>query len=138
MVSMAEVIELDLPCDEHAPSTVRQALSGVADEWWALGDAMLVASELVTNAVRHSGCGEHHQIHVRLDLREAEHLVIDVRDPGFTSEKAELRDGSIRGGFGLQLVDQLSVAWGSDRRDDYRVWADVALPAGLLDLPSTA
>lgn len=103
-----------------------------------MGDALLVASELVTDAVRHSGCREHHQIEIRLDLREAEHLVIDVRDPGLTSQRAELRDSSIHGGFGLQLVDQLAVSWGSERRDDYRVWADVALSSGSVDLPTSA
>ena len=131
----AENIELVLPCDEQAPSAVRQALGKVADGEWAMGDALLVASELVTNAVRHSGCGEHHQIQVRVGLRGPKSLVIDVHDPGLTSEKAELGVSFADGGFGLRLVNQLAVAWGSERHDDYRVWAEVALSRGPVELP---
>jgi anti-sigma regulatory factor (Ser/Thr protein kinase) len=125
-------LELGLPCDDRAPSAVRQALSDGADQSWAMGDAMLVASELVTNAVRHSGCGEHDQIQVSVKLRD-EHLVIDVRDPGLSNRDAEVRAGAELGGFGLQIVDQLAVRWGSEREFGYRVWAEVPLPTGPLD-----
>jgi hypothetical protein len=39
-----EVLELELPCDDHAPSAVRHALSDVSDASWAIGDAMLVVA----------------------------------------------------------------------------------------------
>ncbi len=93
-----------------------------------MGDAILVASELVTNAVRHSGCAEHDQIQVSVKLR-GEHLVIDVRDPGLSDQAPEIRAGPEWGGFGLQIVDQLAVRWGSERECGYRVWAEVLLPA---------
>ncbi len=121
-------LELDLPCDDRAPSAVRQALSDGADRLWAIGDAILVASELVTNAVRHSGCGEHHQIQVRVTLR-GERLVIDVRDPGLSDQDAEVRAGPEFGGFGLQIIEQLALRWGSERKRGYRVWAEIPLPS---------
>lgn len=91
-----------------------------------MGDAILVASELVTNAVRRSGRAEHHQIQVSVKLR-GEHLVIDVRDPGLSDEDAEVGDGLELGGFGLLIVDRLAVRWGSERECGYRVWAEVPL-----------
>jgi len=121
-------LDLDLPCDDRAPSVVRQALSDGAEQSWAMGDAILVASELVSNAVRHSGCAEHQQIQVSVKLRN-EHLVIDVRDPGVSGQDAEVRPGFKLGGFGLLIIDQLAVRWGSERERGYRVWAEVPLPS---------
>jgi serine/threonine-protein kinase RsbW len=120
-------LELDLPCDEHAPATVRQVLSDVPDAPWAIGDAMLVASELVTNAVLHSGCKADHEIKVSVGIRE-ERLVIAVVDPGLSGGDAQVRENPTFGGFGLQIVDQLADKWGSERAHGYRVWAEVALP----------
>lgn len=125
-------LDLGLPCDDRAPNAVRQALSDGADQSWVMGDVILVASELVTNAVRHSGCEEHHQIQVSVKLRN-EHLVIDVRDPGLSDRDAEVQDGAELGGFGLQIVDQLAVRWGSERKSGYRVWAEMPLPTAPLD-----
>ena len=51
-------LELGLPFDDRVPSAICQASSDGADQSWAMGDAILVASELVTNPVRHSGCGD--------------------------------------------------------------------------------
>ncbi|MGH2870739.1 MAG: ATP-binding protein [Solirubrobacteraceae bacterium] len=106
---------------------MRQALSDVPDAAWAIGDAMLVASELVTNAVLHSGCGEDHQLQVRVGIRE-ERLLIAVLDPGLSGGDARVRENPTFGGFGLQIVDQLADKWGSERTHGYRVWAEVALP----------
>jgi anti-sigma regulatory factor (Ser/Thr protein kinase) len=122
-------LELDLPCDEHAPATVRQALSDIPDAPWAIGDAMLVASELVTNAVLHSGCENNHDIKVSVGIRE-ERLVIAVVDPGLSGVDARVRENPTFGGFGLRIVDQLAANWGSDRTHGYRVWAEVTLPVG--------
>lgn len=120
-------LELDVPCDEHAPGIVRQALSDVPDAPWAIGDAMLVASELVTNAVLHSGCKDDHDIKVSVGIRE-ERLVIAVVDPGLSGGDARMRENPTFGGFGLQIVDQLADNWGSERTHGHRVWAEVALP----------
>lgn len=120
-------LELGLPCDDRAASAVRQALRDGAQRSWAMEDAVLVASELVTHVVRHSGCGEHHQIKVSLTVR-GERLAIDVRNPGVSDQDAEVRAGPELGGFGLQIVDQLAVRWGSERECGYWVWAEVLLP----------
>jgi hypothetical protein len=43
---------LRLRCDEFAPAAVRQEMARLSDLGWVLGDATLLASDRVTNAVR--------------------------------------------------------------------------------------
>jgi serine/threonine-protein kinase RsbW len=125
----SELMNLELPCDPQAPAAVRGALhdrSGGTD--WRMGDAILVASELVTNAVLHSGCAEDESIQVRVRVRP-EHLLISVRDPGASGGDAQVRSSPAIGGWGLQIVEQLTERWGADRAGGYNVWAELALPA---------
>jgi anti-sigma regulatory factor (Ser/Thr protein kinase) len=118
---------MEVPGDEDAPGTVRDALDRSTDIGWVLGDVLLVASELVTNAVLHSGCSENHRIHVDV-RRESEQLMIVVRDPGLSRAEAEQRQRQTAGGWGLVIVDQLAQRSGTERTDGYCVWAEVALP----------
>ncbi len=93
---------------------------------------MLVASELVTNAVVHSGCDSDDIVSIELQLGP-EAVVCSVSDPGRSGGEAEPAPvGGLNGGFGLRVVEQLSSAWGSERVDGgrYRVWAEVARAAG--------
>jgi serine/threonine-protein kinase RsbW len=129
MLSPADdLLSLELPCDEHAPVIVRDALAEVHDGGWSLDDSRLIASELVGNAVRHSGCQVEHRLRVEVS-RRAGRLVISVHDPGLSGEAAR-PDGDDRaepGGWGLRIIEALSAAWGTERPDGYRVWAE--LPA---------
>jgi anti-sigma regulatory factor (Ser/Thr protein kinase) len=128
MAVVRAVLSLEVPCDPEAPKVVREALAAAHDGGWSLDDGLLVASELVTNAVRHSGCVVAHSLRVEIGRRE-DCLLISVHDPGLSGEAAE----SVRserpesGGWGLALIDRLSLRWGSERPDGYRVWAE--LPA---------
>ncbi|MEO8969129.1 MAG: ATP-binding protein [Solirubrobacteraceae bacterium] len=92
-----------------------------------LGDAILVASELVTNAVRHSGCSEYDAIEVNVRLG-AESVLIIVNDPGSSGRAADVRESAFSGGWGLQIVEQLTQRWGAERVGGYRVWAEMATP----------
>jgi anti-sigma regulatory factor (Ser/Thr protein kinase) len=99
-----------------------------ADAPWVIGDAMLVASELVTNAVLHSGCREGDVVSVELRLTP-DGVRCSVSDPHRTAKIAELAtEDRLRGGFGLRVVEQLAARWGTERERDgrYRVWAEVA------------
>ncbi|HWD64949.1 MAG TPA: ATP-binding protein [Solirubrobacteraceae bacterium] len=118
---------MTLPCDEHAPGAVREALARVADSDPAFGDAMLVASELVTNAVRHSSCRPEDRLEVLVARREG-HLVISVLDPGASGRTARSVDPEEEfDGLGLMVVQQLVSQWGEERGDGYRVWARLPL-----------
>jgi anti-sigma regulatory factor (Ser/Thr protein kinase) len=125
-----DVFSLEVPCDVHAPRTVRKTLAAVHDGDWVLEDGLLVASELVTNAVRHSGCGGEHRLSVEVGRRDG-NLVISVHDPGLSRDVAEPaeREVSDPGGRGLQIIQRLSVRWGSERPDGYRVWAELPVRA---------
>ncbi len=89
--------------------------------------ALLIVSELVTNAIAHT----HGQ--VRLDLTLAQdRLRIAVND---SSPRSPARPGALdldaTGGRGLLIVEALSVAWGSvPFAGGKQVWAEVALPPG--------
>jgi anti-sigma regulatory factor (Ser/Thr protein kinase) len=149
-----ELLSLDLPCDHDAPATVRRAFGDAVSGCERLEDGILVASELVTNAVLHSGCAEHDRIQVFARVLD-DGLLISVHDPGITREEANPRrsapppateptpgsGGSTgaparlavaetqAGGWGLRIVDQLARRWGAVRQDGYCVWAELALPS---------
>ena len=87
------------------------------------GDAALVVSELVTNAVVH-GDGE-----VVVRSRVADHDVhISVTDDGGGHPRLAKRPPERIGGLGLHIVDQVAKRWGVDpvkpgRTPGKTVWA---------------
>ena len=122
-------VRLDLHCDEDAPGRARDRLRRLEGIGWVLGDAMLVTTELVSNAVRHSGATANDRVSVAVKL-DGRHLRITVVDPGRSGDSARARDsGDAFGGFGLQLVTQLASRWGAERIGGYRVWAELDLSA---------
>jgi anti-sigma regulatory factor (Ser/Thr protein kinase) len=87
-------------------------------------DAMLLVSELVTNAVRHARTG---RFEVRLQVRP-ERLRIEVQDDGlgFEPRVAPSRDGT--GGYGLLLVDRVADRWGVARDARGVIWLELDRP----------
>jgi anti-sigma regulatory factor (Ser/Thr protein kinase) len=126
--SGSDLLALELRCNVAAPRRVRRALSKLEGLGWRLGDAMLVATELVTNALRHSACREHESIEVRVNQTD-ERLLISVHDPGKSGKVAKVHPPADlgEGGVGLWVVEQLSRRWGDERCDGYRVWAELPL-----------
>ncbi len=115
-------------CDRFAPKLVREALADLPDLGWAAGDAMLVATELVSNAVRHSLATTDDRLDVRIH-RDGDCVRISVRDPGISGRTARMADRpDLWGGLGLMLVNELASSWGSQRHPDgYEVWAELPL-----------
>lgn len=130
MARTEDLLTLELPCDEHAPVTVREALAEVHDGGWSLDDGRLVASELVGNAVRHSGCAGDHRLQITVGRREGR-LLISVHDPGLSGSGVHLSgdEPPQPGGWGLRIIGQLATAWGAERPDGYRVWAELPVYA---------
>ncbi|MFD8545401.1 SpoIIE family protein phosphatase [Streptomyces sp. NPDC059649] len=97
---------------------------GVTEE---LDVALLVVSELVTNAIAHT------QGEVRLDLTlAADRLRIAVND---ASPRAPVKPASVdweaTGGRGLLLVEAMSVSWGSvPLSGGKQVWSEIGLQPG--------
>ena len=91
-----------------AVRAARQALAVQLDRWECgrAPDALLVFSELVTNAVEHAGGATrilvvHGQQMVQFEVHDDAHGVPTVADPA----------GPVRG-YGLHVVDRLSERWG--------------------------
>jgi C4-dicarboxylate-specific signal transduction histidine kinase len=123
-----ELLQLELPSNRAAASAVRDAMSRMDGLGWVLGDAMLVATELVNNAVTHSGCDDNHALAVTIH-RERDGIVISVRDPGCAGRADAVLCEAVEvgGGLGLVIVDALARRWGADRDQGYHVWAELAV-----------
>jgi two-component sensor histidine kinase len=81
----------------------------------------LLASELVSNAVRHAGMSASQDIILR--LRDGDGVRIEVLDEGPGLEGASPHSG---GGWGLVLVDQLASSWGAHAYDGgHTVWFEL-------------
>ena len=90
-------------------------------------DAQLLASELVTNAVRHASG----PIDVRAYVRDG-FLRLEVGDSSVHCTP-ELRqaDADDESGRGMELVDKLSARWGWRARGHIKVvWLDLPMPSG--------
>lgn len=90
---------------------------------------MLLASELVTNAVRHGGAGEDERIGVAVWATDGG-VGVEVTDtgPGFTpaGRTDPLEDP---GGWGLVLVERMSARWGVVRDKRTHVWFELSAGA---------
>jgi anti-sigma regulatory factor (Ser/Thr protein kinase) len=122
---MDDPLTLSLPRDPQAAAIVRRWVAAEFGERLApkrLADLQLVASELVTNAIRH---GEG-QVTVRVGGHD-EAIVIEVVDEG-EGEAPCVRPqpADETGGWGLQIVDRVALAWGAFEGTTH-VWAE--LPA---------
>jgi anti-sigma regulatory factor (Ser/Thr protein kinase) len=121
-------LTLAVSCDKDAPAAARELIRELAGAGSEFDDAVLIASELVSNAVLHSGARADDQLTVEVALRHRR-VLITVVDPGRSGTRARVRSpGDGFSGFGLRLVDELADRWGSERTALHRVWAEVALP----------
>jgi len=85
----------------------------------ALSNAQLVTSELVTNAVVH-GAGR-----ILLKTRlSGDTLKVEVVDDGTGQARTIREQGSGDGGWGLRIVNNLSLDWGAHEGTTH-VWANI-------------
>src|SRR5947209_9247220 len=113
---MAETLtNLTVQCDEAAPAVVRAAISQLAGiDRPVLEDTKLVASELVSNAVRHSRCTDHEFLNVRVSGDGW--LRVSVFDPGWSGGIAKIASRPLQlGGMGLKVVEKVASRWGTKR-----------------------
>jgi anti-sigma regulatory factor (Ser/Thr protein kinase) len=110
--SAAQVVPPDPEAVAQARQFARTTLAawGVMDE--TLDNAVLCISELVTNAIIHTGTG----CEVRVAMHDDHVLTVTVRDDGtaVARPRSSQDDPLAVRGRGLQLVDALSARWGSD------------------------
>ncbi|NYI79277.1 SpoIIE family protein phosphatase [Nocardioides panzhihuensis] len=123
---------------EPAPTSVSEArhFARTVLAGWGLDDllddAVLLTSELVTNAVTHAGTPMTVAV-----VREADRLRIDVFDQHpnrVLPVGVNARPGAGEHGRGLLITSALSTAWGVEYRKNHkRVWAAFALVEETLD-----
>ncbi|GAA0919806.1 hypothetical protein GCM10009549_38110 [Streptomyces thermoalcalitolerans] len=120
------VAQWDLPEDPTVVSRSRAAVTAQLADWGLDELAFtteLVASELVTNALRHA-TGP-----VRLRLLRDRALVCEVSDGSSTSPRLRRARNEDEGGRGLFLVSQLTERWGTRYTADGKViWTEQPLP----------
>lgn len=111
-------VALRLPAEAASVRRVRHALTQGGLDPDLDHTVVLLASELVTNAVRHAG-GE--DVAVDAHLRPG-FARVEIADggPGFDPEVRHDAEG-----FGLRLVDKLASRWGVEQEDGTRVWFEV-------------
>jgi anti-sigma regulatory factor (Ser/Thr protein kinase) len=120
--------ELRVPATPKAVPEVRRALEELGLPPLLLDGARLLATELVTNSIRHAGLGPHDSIQVRADW-SGTRLRVDVRDQAEPHDPSPVA-GAIHpppgaeSGWGLFLVDRLASRWGSSPG---RYWFELEL-----------
>jgi two-component sensor histidine kinase len=90
-------------------------------------EVTLVATELVGNAIRHSGVGDSDGVDVSWMI-EGSSVTIVVADPSPTRPEPRVAKPDAEGGRGLTIVAALSDEWGVDSDGEgKRVWARVPI-----------
>jgi anti-sigma regulatory factor (Ser/Thr protein kinase) len=123
------LVSLSLRSDCTAPRQARLALRDFPELDEIHDDATLVVSELMSNAVMHSGATRGDLITLSVFV-DAVRVRIHVHDPARTGLIPRIREhqGGQGGGLGLQLVNQIARRWGTEPAAGRIVWADLAFP----------
>ncbi len=124
----AEILRLRLRCDASAPRLARRAVERLDVITPVREEALLVTSELASNAVVHSGSLPDEEIELRAELLENA-LRITVRDAGHSSCEPAIRESGNGGpgGIGLRVVQALGRRWGARRDGGMWVWVELGL-----------
>lgn len=108
----------------HAPRMARELATEACASWHLAGSmipAEIVASELVTNAVRHAGT----QIDFQVTLRDQQ-LRVSVQDRLGAPARLQSPGESDDHGRGLLIVDSVATSWGNLLLPDGKVvWASL-------------
>jgi anti-sigma regulatory factor (Ser/Thr protein kinase) len=117
-------IKRDANAPWQARSAIRQLEGHCAP---ALLDQLeLVASELVTNTVRHANSGEDTSLAV---LVSSNRVVVEVASRGPTFDRDAMKETpGVDGGFGLRVVDALADRWWVEHDTETRVICEFDLP----------
>ena len=126
-VSPANVVTKRLPATLQAARAVAEALAPLSEQLSSVTamDLRLLTTELVANAVRHTGVMRGSvEIEVRVEP-DTVHLSVTDDGSGFQPPPRPVATPAGPGGWGLYLVDQCAVRWGNERGDRHRVWLEL-------------
>lgn len=119
---------MSLPATPSSATTARSEATtrlGSRVTSGALEDVRLLLTELITNALRHSGMAPDEEIGVKAELTDGT-VRIEVHDPGRDGPVEMRQPGARGGGYGLFLVERLTSSWGVERLNGTTVWAELS------------
>jgi anti-sigma regulatory factor (Ser/Thr protein kinase) len=123
------MVERHLSEEMGSITVARQIVRDALDAWGYAGqheDVLLVASELVTNALIH-GAGAP----VLRMTGGSTHIRIEVGDS--SEEEPEAREPGPADGWGMHVIERLSSRWGISHREGGKVvWCELAAPFAAL------
>ena len=123
----AERVELELAVRESAPGEERAEVRKATAGKLSRADsevAVLLTSELVTNAVVHPTPRVHDSIGLRISA-DSGRARVEVADSGRGFDPTTPRKDKAVGGRGLLIVERGAVRWGASRGDRFRVWFEL-------------
>jgi anti-sigma regulatory factor (Ser/Thr protein kinase) len=123
---MRSQVELRLPPEPIAPTLARAAVAAVGSGLpeAVASDVKLLATEIVSNAVRHANLDPSEEIILRIVADG--YVRVEVTDPGplFAPELRRLDPGP--SGWGLFLVDTIAASWGVEAEGTgKKVWFEL-------------
>lgn len=122
---------IDLPHALTSVSTARHFVRETLADWGIEGpvdDALLVVSELATNALTHARSSYRVKLSATMNA-----LRIEVDDDGAGTPEPRLLTETEEHGRGLYLVGSLAASWGMEAADGggKRIWAELPLPSAV-------
>ncbi len=117
-----------LPATAQSACLARKSLDCLLPdlEGQVLEGTRLLVSELVTNALKHSGIQNGDSIELEVRLSEPGVLRVEVRDPGLGFSTPEFDSELERAsGWGLYLLQSIAHRWGHARDEKNRVWFEI-------------
>lgn len=127
--SAALVARVDLSGSPRSSGQARNATRQILNEWdvpaSAIDDALVVVSELVTNAIRHAGTSST----LEMELSHSrEWLRVALRDGSSAPPMPRVADPTAEDGRGMAIMSALSDRWGIEPYDGgKRVWLEIDL-----------
>ena len=126
-------MEHRLPYDVTSVSSARRLVGDFAETRLSdtrLDELVLMASEVVANAVTHGSPEPDGAIGLRLEEdQEAVRVVVTDGGVGFALDPGSLEDANRDEHFGLLLVDRFADRWGLSLDGKTAIWVEVETPA---------